>query len=177
LGLTALFLTFSLSAWLAFLLIGIPAILWDKLASQKPKIALVFIASGLFLIVMSLAFNFQFLAPPTSFSRRSQLAEMSLKMTADKPLTGVGLNNFTNVMDNYGQVQATTRFLQPVHNIFLLVLSESGFLGLIGFTYLLFKFRKVRPYGIGLAMILFLGLFDHYPLTLQTGMLLLFWLI
>ncbi|MDP4030687.1 MAG: O-antigen ligase family protein, partial [Candidatus Beckwithbacteria bacterium] len=117
--------------------------------------------------------NLSFLAPETSFSRRSQLTNISLKMFQDRPLTGVGLNNFTVVMDRYGYVPAATRFLQPVHNIYLLILSETGLIGTLGFLYLILqglslKAFKERP----LWILLFLGLFDHYPLTLQTGLLL-----
>ena len=112
------------------------------------------------------------MAPESSFSRRSELTKIALKMFTDHPLSGAGLNNFTVVMDQYGYVPATTRFLQPVHNIYLLILSETGLIGAMGFGYLFLKgpfWRgKAGPYWI----LLFLGLFDHYPLTLQTGMLL-----
>ncbi|MBU2051780.1 O-antigen ligase family protein [Patescibacteria group bacterium] len=150
-----LFLTFSLSGWLAFLI--------------RNKWALA--ATVAVLLVMGK--NLSFLAPETSFSRRSQLTNISLKMFQDRPLTGVGLNNFTVVMDRYGYVPATTRFLQPVHNIYLLILSETGLIGALGFLYLILqglslKAFKERP----LWILLFLGLFDHYPLTLQTGLLL-----
>lgn len=148
----SLFLTFSLSAWLAFLI-------------QKKWL---FIISITFLLLFSQ--NLSFLAPESSFSRRSELAKISLKMWQSHPLTGVGLNNFTVAMDQYGYIPASTRFLQPVHNIYLLILSETGLIGLFGFLYLIFSNKKVQPFWI----ILFLGLFDHYLLTLQTGMLLFF---
>ncbi|MCG2691495.1 O-antigen ligase family protein, partial [Microgenomates group bacterium] len=91
---------------------------------------------------------------------------------------GVGLNNFTVTMEKYGYVTATTRFLQPVHNIYLLILSETGLIGLAGFIYLLYKGRslfidKVQPCHLALLILLFLGLFDHYFFTLQQGLLLL----
>ena len=158
-----LFLTFSLSAWLAFLMRN----KWTLLAG--------------FIALLIFGKQLSFLAPESSFSRRSQLTQMAVAMFKDRPLTGVGLNNFTVVMDQYGYIPATTRFLQPVHNIYLLLLSETGLIGFLGFGYLLFKGRtllcskgrslftdKVRPF----AILLFLGLFDHWPLTLQTGLLL-----
>lgn len=171
LSLLALFLTFSLSAWLALLLIGLPFILKGR------KFLLIYLGS--LLIIFSLAYpRLSFLAPESSFSRRSQLANISLKMFQAHPLTGVGLNNFTVTMDQYGFIPATTRFLQPVHNIFLLILSETGLIGIFGFLYLLLqglslKAFKERPYWISFLVILFLGLFDHYFLTLQQGLLLL----
>ena len=120
------------------------------------------------------------MAPQTSFDRRSQLAGMAIKMVQDSPLIGQGLNNFTVVMDQYGIIAATTRFLQPVHNIYLLILAETGILGLFGFGYLIVcAFRSPRPAVLKLSLftLLFLGLFDHYPFTLQQGMLLLFLLV
>jgi hypothetical protein len=149
-GAVPLFLTFSLSGWLAFLLRN----KWTLIAGVA---ALIIFGK-----------NLSFLAPESSFSRRSQLTKIAWQMFQDHPLTGVGLNNFTVVMDQYGYVPATTRFLQPVHNIYLLILSETGLIGALGFTYLAFKLRP--PW-----ILLFLGLFDHYLLTLQTGLLL--WLL
>ncbi|MCX6816290.1 MAG: O-antigen ligase family protein [Candidatus Beckwithbacteria bacterium] len=168
----ALFLTFSLSAWLALLLIGIPL-------AAKFNLKKYLIYYGSVLIFFSLIFNrLSFLAPESSFSRRSQLASMAIQMFKNHPLVGVGLNNFTVVMDNYGLIPATTRWLQPVHNIYLLILSETGIIGVFGFLYFLLqvlslKAFKERPYWISFLVILFLGLFDHYPFTLQQGLLLL----
>ena len=178
LSLVTLFLTFSLSAWLALVLIVLPFTL--RLAFKlKPVILL-----GYLILVTSLIIgfwpNFEFLAPQTSFARRSQLAGMAIQMAKDSPLIGQGLNNFTVKMDDYGIVAATTRFLQPVHNIYLLIFAETGLLGLIGFGYLIVcAFRSKRPAVLKLSLftLLFLGLFDHYPLTIQQGLLLLFLLV
>jgi len=166
LGLITLFLTFSLSTWLAGLLLVIP---W-LLSQHFSKIRAYVISLGLILIVLSLATRFSFLAPPSSFTRRSQLAQIAVKMIQTKPLAGIGLNNFTISMDQFGYVTSTTRFFQPVHNLFLLILAETGILGLIG---LLLIATQIIKLNLSLAIILFLGLFDHYFLTLQQGLLLL----
>jgi len=144
-----LFFTFSLSGWLAFII--------NKKRLIIPALAL----------MLAFSPSLSFLAPESSFSRRSELAKISLKMFLDKPLSGVGLNNFTAVMENYGYISSTVRFLQPVHNIYLLILSETGLLGMFGFLYLLAKIKPNRC----LLLLLFLGLFDHWPLTLQQGLL------
>ncbi len=173
-ALLTLFLTFSLSAWLAFLLITIPFLL----LSIYPKIKALMISTGLILIVFSLSLRFSFLAPESSFSRRSQLNKISWQMFLDHPLTGVGLNNFTVSMEKYGYVTATTRFLQPVHNLYLLILSETGLIGVFAFLYLLLKGpflrSKAGPYWIAFSTLLFLGLFDHYPFTIHQGLLTIF---
>ena len=181
LGLTTLFLTFSLSAWLAFLMIGLPLTLLATTKIRPLKFILIY--SGLFLILFSFATKFQFLAPTSSFTRRSQLSKIALKTFKHFPLTGVGLNNFTVNMEHYGYITATTRFLQPVHNIYLLILAETGLVALIGFLYLLYKGSEPlyvnisKPITISLLTLLFIGLFDHYPLTIQQGLLLFFFLI
>jgi O-antigen ligase len=188
LGLTTLFLTFSLSAWLAFLLIGLPSVILLTIKIRPLKLILIY--SGLFLILFSFVTKLTFLAPASSFSRRSELAKIALKMIRDKPMFGIGLNNFTIKLENYGHVTATTRFLQPVHNIYLLILSETGFIGLIGFIYLFgsillgselpVKVRNLQKtnkiFWIAFSTLLFLGLFDHYPFTVQQSLLLFFYI-
>jgi O-antigen ligase len=186
LGLTTLFLTFSLSAWLAFLLIGLPSVLLLTIKIRPLKLILIY--SGLFLILFSFVTKLTFLAPASSFSRRSELTKIALKMIQDKPMFGIGLNNFTIKLEDYGHVTATTRFLQPVHNIYLLILSETGFIGLTGFIYLsgsilkrLWFQRKSKTilnsvFWIAFSTLLFLGLFDHYPFTVQQSLLLFFYI-
>lgn len=149
-SLIPLFLTFSLSGWLAFII-------------RKKWLLVIPVA-----LLLIFGNQLSFLAPESSFSRRSQLTQIALKMFQDHPFTGAGLNNFTVIMDQYGYIPATTRFLQPAHNIYLLILSETGLIGALGFGYLLWRSKKTLP----LLLLLFLGLFDHYPLTLQTGILL-----
>lgn len=123
----------------------------------------------------------------TSVTRRIKLAEISWQMMQAEPWLGVGLNNFTARMTEFGQVVSTTRFLQPVHNIYLLWLAETG---LVSTTLLVLFVRKIcvtnkQPHKnskhltdyqlisfIPLMAIAIIGLADHYPLSLQTGQLL-----
>lgn len=100
-------------------------------------------------------------------------------MWQDHPLFGVGLNQFSARLPEYGVVNAYTSFLQPVHNIYLLWLAETGLIG-TGLLILIYANQKKNPLhpsntsiSIPLIMVLTIGLFDHYPLTLQTGQLLL----
>ena len=114
----------------------------------------------------------------SSLSRRSDLMVIAVKIVRQKPL-GIGLNNFTAVMKDYGDVEATTRFFQPVHNIYLLLMSEVGLIG-FGLVILIFwqlfknsKFSILHfPFSIPFLMLLAIGMVDHYPLTLQQGQLL-----
>jgi len=67
--------------------------------------------------------------------------------------------------------------LLAVNDIYLLILSEVGLFGIIVFLGLLyFSFKSVSknsPFFLSLVLILILGIFDHYFLTLQQGQLLL----
>lgn len=181
LGTIALFLTFSYPAWLVWLCV-MGYWLWERIHSRPlSKCFLLFI-----LCFMLIAFCFMLkYGESTSFSRRSQLNMIAINMWLSSPLTGVGLNNFIPRMEEFGQIVGSTRFLQPVHNIFLLVLTETGIIGVFSILYLVFRvINKKRPKPESgnwqlvagnwlLAAIIFLGLFDHYWLTLQQGNLVL----
>lgn len=113
-----------------------------------------------------------------AIAQRVELAKAAFAMFSKNPILGVGVNNFLPNLPFYIQQAGNTLFLQPVHNIFLLVLSETGIIGFGFFMWFLFKtFNKIaRRNALGLVLfseILFLGFFDHYFLTLQQGQLLL----
>ncbi|PIS09057.1 hypothetical protein COT75_03545 [Candidatus Beckwithbacteria bacterium CG10_big_fil_rev_8_21_14_0_10_34_10] len=161
LGIIALSLTFSLPAYLAFLSF-LFLIFKLKLKKFYPGLSL------LFLVLLYLSFS-KF-SDPSSISKRLKLTEIGLKMGLSSPITGVGLNNFIPRMEEFGIIEANYRFLQPVHNIFLLILSETGLAGLILFFKAL-NLKKTKSLYLPLGLILFLGLFDHYFFTLQQGLL------
>lgn len=140
----------------------------------------VMVLSPLILTRLFTLFNFDDL----SLIRRQELVEGSFFMFLNQPFFGVGVNNFIS----YGASQlitGPTRFLQPVHNIFLLTLSETGLLGFLGLILLagfpvwqIFKHKLFDREGKILLMvwviIFSLGMFDHYFLTLPQGYRLLF---
>lgn len=119
-----------------------------------------------------------------AIERREELMATSLQMVRDHPLFGVGLNNFIVNIPYYQRISRGTFFeyLQPVHNIFLLIATETGLIGL-GIV-IWFIVRIYRGYQKGvvwpflcLSIILVAGLFDHYFLTLQQGQLLLSFIV
>ena len=168
-GITLL-LTQSLSAWLALglivLFIGLKTTFSTKMVKLLTTFALL---SGLTLFI--LLSTKSSLLDSESFSRRYKLNLVAIKIWADYPLFGTGLNQFTPYLSQYAQIEASTRFLQPVHNIYLLLLSETGLIGLALVILILRQF--VKKFSIPLIALLIIGLFDHYPFTLQTGQLLL----
>lgn len=102
-------------------------------------------------------------------------------------LLGNGIGNFVPYLVS---VQKNIPFwqYQPVHNIFLLIGSETGILGLavfLAFLFLLSKeyFRKTgfaKLYHFSFFLVfgsfLVMGFFDHFLWTLQSGRLM-FWLV
>ncbi|MBI2593815.1 O-antigen ligase family protein, partial [Candidatus Daviesbacteria bacterium] len=118
--------------------------------------------------------------------RREELSEFALKLFLESPVTGIGLNNFINALAASEVLVGTSRFLQPVHNIFLLILSETGILGLSGFLGILgsafwVNLKKKDSFSkallTSLMTIVFLGMFDHYFLTLPQGQRIFFMVI
>lgn len=115
-----------------------------------------------------------------AYFRREELLGVSWNLFKNSPILGVGLNQF--IIKASDQILVgPNRFLQPVHNIFLLALSETGIIGLIGLIsligYPIFRLFKQRIFLLLWGTVLFLGLFDHYFLTLPQGyrMLFLIW--
>lgn len=120
-----------------------------------------------------------------SITERAILVEAAMRMFFARPLFGVGFGNFLPTLSLFS---ANSVPLQPVHNIYLLVASELGVIGLGSFLWILWTvsyslFLKVQratihekvhliPLLLALCAILFMGLFDHYWLTLQQGQLL-----
>lgn len=108
-----------------------------------------------------------------SFVQREYLINQSLNMFVKNPVFGVGINNYYN---NLEKSKEKTLFIQPVHNIFLLALSQTG---LIGFVYFLFIFYKAlkSPFAKNqkinslffTLLLIILGMSDHYFLTVQQG--------
>ena len=99
-------------------------------------------------------------------------------MFIKNPIFGVGLNNFYNNL-SVGYYKAS--LIQPVHNIFLLTLSQTGLIGLSALAFLFYEiihalkkklFKEVKYLWLVFLAIIFLGMFDHYFFTLQQGQLL-----
>lgn len=168
-------LTFSRSAFLVALA--------QNYGFFKGRIKLLGIIGLLILPVFFVRFDSAFNFDNLTWIRRFELAQISVNLFYKDPLFGVGLNNFINQVATSPLISGPNRFLQPVHNIFLLELSETGLLGFSGFLLLIFypflKLKKMATKNSMVLMssffiILFLGSFDHYFLTLAQGQRLFF---
>ncbi len=106
-------------------------------------------------------------------------------VTTTHPLLGVGIGQFVpQLMIKMKHWPAN--IYQPVHNIYLLIASETGLAGLALFLLFLFfvlynfgrssRFQKLYHFSFFILIFSFLlmGLFDHFLWTLQQGSLI-FW--
>lgn len=181
LGGVSLILTFSYTAWTAFLL-GIAGYVYivkykkvDYLV-KKQNCAVIFLL--LFLVINSLSpffGNFK----ETSFSRRGDLVKASLLMIEKNPLFGVGPGSFSANSVNF-------MFMQPVHNIYLLAFSEGGVFSFLFFAsiFIMAFFTQLRSRDqetsalllIPLLQIMLIGSLDHYFWTIHQTQIM-YWLV
>ncbi|MBD3282065.1 MAG: hypothetical protein GF387_00410 [Candidatus Portnoybacteria bacterium] len=120
--------------------------------------------------------------------------KMAVNMTKDNIITGVGIGSFAVHSQNYPaylraaakmqdqEIKEIPQWLfQPVHNIYLLIASEIGIIGLIFFLLAIARKTKdlknniFNPIFYILISFLIIGLMDHYFWTLQSGAIM-FWL-
>lgn len=119
---------------------------------------------------------------------RVELLKIAVLVFLQYPYLGVGVNNFFYHESAFQKTISPT-LLQPVHNIYLLVLTQAGIAGAILFIWFMVKtikhlIVKIRAEEsvcsrrffesllIMLFATLFIGFFDHFLLTLQQGQLL-----
>ena len=187
----ALLLTLSriaIAIWVVFVIVLLLKHMNLKLRNTKQKVI-----AGLLLIV---ALGIVFMSPIShelvarfsqtsfteeSFTERTVLTSAAFTLFQQHPLLGVGLDNFLPSLAPLQTPMPLNLYLQPVHNIFLLVATELGFIGFFLFLELLFasaqeilhKQKEVRNFlFLALGIIIITGMFDHYWLTLQQGQLL-----
>jgi hypothetical protein len=163
-----LILTFSRISFLVCLLIWIAFIVKVFVNSKRIK-------NFAFLGLISERFMNLFRGGDTSWSDRIGLMESSFHMIKQNLLTGIGLGEFVaNMGDTVPRSGNGILLLQPVHNIFLLIVSEIGLIGFTLFSTLLCFFFKNRKWGLrfvmGLVVILIIGTFDHYFFSLPQGL-------
>lgn len=210
--LSALVLTFSRSGWI-ILLISVAGLLFFVFKQNKQKLKEVVIvalvcATFLFAALGWLIYpRAGFMAGEPSVDHRIVYNQIGLDIIKNNPL-GIGLGNFTNYAESMnmfserGLVRQYNR--QPVHNLYLLIASELGILGLLVFLffvgYAIFKFVRalfLKLPDIGLSAILLelkrvsslpptvpilmiisvllFGFVDYFMWTMQAGQLM-FWL-
>jgi len=146
LGGVALIFTFSRGGWMALALsVTLICLLgWRRLGfSLKAPIAAILILGMLYLPFHSVISARLLGDDKGSAESRIPLMKLAFRIIEDNPVLGVGANNFTVVMDRYLTPEFRHGFLFAVHNKYLLVLSETGIVGLLAFlAFLLDALRK-----------------------------------
>lgn len=178
LGLGVLFVSFSQTVWLAGFFLSV---LW--LLVRKNSLWFRRLSLGMILGISLVSFVFLF-ARPSSFltdkdiGQRWELGSAAQRMIAHSPFFGVGLNNFVVRLPKFSPRPSLSWWLQPVHNILLLLISETGLVGTVILFYLGTRFlgpvffsNNKKPVLLLLAIFL-TGALDHYWLTLEQNQLL-----
>jgi len=134
----------------------------------------VYITIGILLMFKlrkNLAFSFlTFDFSERFITHRIELIKASLQIIKENFWLGVGLNNFIPNLVKVSNTYLNSWELQPVHNIFLLIFSETGIIGLYALCSMLYV--GLMAYSLPLMAILITGLSDHYWITLQQNILL-----
>ena len=165
-----IFLSFSKNAILIFLFLNTWYFFKEKQSCRLCTLAK--ILSLLFLAFIFLSAQ----TDPLSFQKRITLVLQSLTIISQHVLTGVGLGNY--LLAQYAfPIKYSYFFLQPVHNIYLLFLSETGIL-ISSFIFfrifmLVKKYRRKLSVLLIVLAVLLTGLSDHYWLTLHQNTFLL----
>jgi len=190
--LVGLLFSFSRSAWIAaaITLISCVVVLFkNKLKHAAREIVLM---SMIFAVVLFGVFGWMVFSRgeiknDSAVNERVVYVNIALDMIADYPF-GVGFGNGMvraeqeGRYDSYGLTNKATH--QPVHNIYLLITQEIGVVGIIVFlfsilTLLFYKKRKIHTPDtlfvyIMIVSLLFVGFFDHYLITINSGRLMFF---
>lgn len=104
-----------------------------------------------------------------SINRRNYLNEAAFEIFKSKQIWGTGLNNFTVFLEEFSQSRELIRFIQPVHNLALLILSEGGLL-LVALLCLIKDQHKTVNFWQKTLILLAIGSLDHYLLTQVAGL-------
>jgi O-antigen ligase len=187
-GSSALLLTMSRVAFLIWIvLLAIVFLRQVVIRYGNPVLAVLLLAAAaVFIVGTPLGSRFlQTNVAEEAVVQRTELLQASIVMIGQQPLLGIGLGNFLSELPAVQKPFSVGFYLQPVHNIFLLILAETGIVGLVFVIWFLYKtykrlFKQVNePKGFAyrifivlLSVILILGSFDHYFVTLQQGQLL-----
>lgn len=199
-----IFLTFSRTILFVFVLLNVFLFLYILVRHFKKRDVPAKKALGFFLLLIVFGSLLTVLFWPEISSRlelslsdqavglRVFYTDTALFMMRDNPFLGVGMGNFVWRMGDYFKHEALNLekygwVFQPVHNIYLLIASEIGLIGLILFAGFLFSlirniYLKIKnnvlvPIFLSLIFcFLFIAFFDHFFWTLQQGRLM-FWII
>ena len=184
-----LFLTYSRLVIFIFLLSSVIYFILSFKKHKKQVLSLFLLIIICLLIMTYFAWpevlsRFNISAGEQSISLRLFYSQTSFLIIQEYPLLGIGVGNF--VWEIRQMLDLLSSWMhQPVHNIYLLIASETGLIGL--FIFLMFLYQLLRQFSkklkdkksylllLVVCAFLIFGLFDHFFWTLQQGQLM-FWI-
>jgi hypothetical protein len=116
----------------------------------------------------------------SSWVDRVKLFKLNIEILKENVLLGTGIGNSLRYYDGRIPYTDAGRLLvQPVHNVFLLSFVEMGIAVALYFWFVIYRFfiKGVRweVLKVGIVIILVVvGMFDHYLLSLPQGLVILF---
>ncbi len=162
-----IFISFSKAAILSFLLLNVIYVFLNRNLCRICMVSRIIVLG-----VLSVIFLFPS-GDPMTVAKRLELMANSLAVIAANPLTGTGLKNYLIAQSQFVS-HFPLFFNQPVHNIILLFLSETGLIG----GFILFRLGKFLKDNLSknqwllVAAVLMTGMVDHYWLTLTQNFIL-----
>lgn len=184
LGVLSLILTLSRTATAVF---GLILFVWllkatIKTRLQKSLLVVCAVLLAIFIFQTELINRFTSLSLiDEAVSIREFLLTQTITMVSHNFWVGVGLQNFLPVLIQQLPTPTSLAFFQPVHSLYLLLLSETGLVGfgifIIFLGVSLFRISQSAP-STRLSKLMLLGAFlllastDHYFYTLHQGQLL-----
>lgn len=191
--LCAIFLTFSRSIWLATFLLLLISFLNNKVLIFRRYLEKLVLAqskrffqiSMVFIIVIGGYFCFPLINArlclfncenDQSYDLRKIYNQVAIKIIKDNSIIGIGSGNFV-IMEKQLRPSLQPWENQPVHNLYLLIASELGIIGLVAvIIWFWLRLSKTKNYLIMsnplvllFYIFLILGLFDHYFYSLSQG--------
>jgi O-antigen ligase len=153
LSLVALLMTFSRGGLLAMGVAAVALLFFGirRFPESAKHVLRVTLAVGLQLALIfallseQLFMRLRFFMETMEDEVRVALMINAVEMIKDNPLVGVGLNNFPEAFYTYEVTGLDFEMLFPVHNTWLLIASEQGFLGLAAFLiFMLYIYLDAR---------------------------------
>ncbi len=185
---SGLFFSFSRAAWIVFVIIIINLLIkkieWRVVGGS---LLLLIVLSLVFLPLVKTRFYSQERLEINSNVERIETTKDSFELIKNNLWLGVGLGNYTSELQNIKPDLAAWDY-QPVHNVYLLVLSEVGIVGwliiILLFVFCLKKYKDIKRYKKDIIkennfvflffcffVFLFLFCFDHFWWTQVSGVL------
>lgn len=179
-------LTFTRSAFLSLFLAGIALLLINLAYAGKKTwliLAILFFTFLIFGFINISRHSKNFLFSSQSLEERNQYLNVSREIIIQHPLSGVGLGQFV-----FQEIVSNSDWpgwqYQPTHNIYFLIASELGIVGLALFLLLLltilikycivndlFVLLTKKPFCFIILSFLFISFFDHYFWDVKLGII------